>query len=305
MTTGRIRRVFWLSAFLCAATWAGMTVAKGSNARPEGFPERPTGFDTRPVRKMTAAERQQVRAYREAVKAWFQEHGRPGRKEAQVRAESPRKHQAGTATRKGGAAQRAVGTIVYDDGSLNSTFETDGTGVVGNQFSTANGAPLAPSSLTFVSFYMEQFTLTFTEQENPQGFTPDYNATVQIFGQLNGTTAPLLTSFFLSNLNYGFNQMTFATPIDLAGNNSFLVGIVEGGYTGFFGGDLLGLDSSTVGSQGFHGFHGYLGGMGQGPVVNLVSFQPFINPPRNGMLRVGGNILIPVELMEFDSQAGE
>lgn len=174
------------------------------------------------------------------------------------------------------ANKAVVGTIQYDTGTVTGT---PGAGLVslmvGNQFDTAIGGPvMASGSVTMVSFYLNT--------------TGGASAFISLYGPVNGTTAPKLTSALFSGLVSGFNTVTFAPAINYSGP-SFLAGVWLAGATA----DVVGLDSN-LGTQGAHG----IAIDDAFPSSTGTNFQTLPGSV-NAIVRPTGNILVPVELMSF------
>ncbi len=169
---------------------------------------------------------------------------------------------------------RVAGLIQYDDGVVTaipglSSFS------FGNQFSTAAGSPVnANGSVTQLQFYMAS------------GAGTD-GVWVSVFGPVAGTTAPVLSSAFVSVIagSATWSTHTFASPVTYTGA-SFLAGVW------YLGGDSVGLGSGTSAGQGHHGM-----------MINDVAGTGFSTlPGLNALVRAGGDVLVPVELMSFSVQ---
>jgi len=173
------------------------------------------------------------------------------------------------------APKRAPGTIQYDDGVASGPATAPTSQMHGNQFDSGNLNPvMSNGSVTQVDFYMVSVGGT--------------GAFVTIMDQVNGTTANLLISTQATGLNSGtFNNFVFTTPINYAGN-TFLAGVWLNAAPP--GADALGLGSGTVGGQGHHGV-----------VINDVTPTAFTTVPSvNYLIRPTGNIITPVELINFE-----
>ena len=168
------------------------------------------------------------------------------------------------------------GSVIYDPGAPADFFRTDtgaGNQIVGNVFNSAAGSPLlATGSITH-----------FTVFPN----VADGNVIISLLGPPAGTTAAPVIGFTVSGIvsNY-FNQIGVAP---LAIGSSFLVGQYVGTY---LGPDSIGIRTATTNGQGYHAMQ-----------INYVSpavatgFQTI--PGQNAMVRLRGNLLVPVELMRF------
>ena len=183
--------------------------------------------------------------------------------------------------RVGPDAPAVVGTVQYDTG-VNAGFHPDsGLRVAGNRFNSHLGGPLLMTGMVSMATIFPQ-----------NGGGPQY---FSLFGPPNGTTAMLLMFFLVSGVVGGaFN--TFAVSPAQAVGPDFL-----GMWMGFFGGTpsgLLGMDNMTnPGQVGFHAMSGLYSATNGGIVINL---QNVAN--RNAMFRATGDILVPVELMDFKLQ---
>ena len=180
----------------------------------------------------------------------------------------------GTVVRVGPAVHQVVGTVQYDTG-VNVGFHPDvGQRVVGNRFNSDMGGPLLMTGMVTMATLFPQNA----------GFQ-----SLSICGAPNGTTAMVLAFFSANLIANQFNAVTL-TPAVTVGPD-FL-----GLFIGFYGGTpagLLGMDDMiNPGQVGFHAMSGtYVGGM---TVNNLATV-----PNRNAMFRATGDILVPVELMDF------
>lgn len=168
----------------------------------------------------------------------------------------------------------ALGTIIYDTGTA-SFVATVSSSTVGNQFDSAFGAPVMTSgSVTMVSFYLLGLGGSA--------------AFVTVYGPVMGTTASPLSSMSFGGLGLGFNTVTFAGGVSYTGS-SFLAGIWNLNTVATPTNDALGLDPNTTAGQGFHAM-----------VINDVtgtSFQTI--PSLNSIVGASGDVLTPVELMDF------
>lgn len=175
------------------------------------------------------------------------------------------------------AAPDLVTTIVYDPGAPADAFygvaQAGPSGCIGNRFNSDSGFALLASGT------IDRFT-----------FYPLANGsvTISLYGPLSGTAAPLIDLFGVSGVvNYVFNAAALATP--MAVGPSFLAGL----YVGTWGGieDSIGIRNATTNGQGYHGMqinYGNISGTG---------FEALGST--NAMIRVHGNLRVPVELMSF------
>jgi len=169
----------------------------------------------------------------------------------------------------GSPANRAVGTIQYDNGAFTAVPGTTSF-CWGNRFNTAAGNPLTASgTISQLSWFMAS------------GAGTD-NVFLSYFDQLAGSTANVIASVSVPAPNPGgFN--TRATAVNYVGN-TFLAGVW------FVSGDTPGLGSGTTGGQGFHAMLiNDIVGTGYQPVASF-----------NALVRASGNVVIPVELTGFE-----
>lgn len=170
----------------------------------------------------------------------------------------------------GGADRPQVfGTIFYDDGVLTHLPGTEGTW--GNQFDTANGTGvLVSGSVTRMSFFL---------------FAASGNVFISVYGPVSGTAASPLISVSVppNNGSSAFNSWTFASPVNYSGP-SFLAGVW------YIAGDSVGLATGTTGGQGHHGMF----------IEDIVGTGFSLISGINGMVGASGNVVIPVELMDFE-----
>ncbi len=224
-------------------------------------------WDAEAAKKMSRADRM---AAQQAFKAEMEKAARasgwvPGKKQPFA-----------SVGRQAAPPNKVVGAIVYDTGALGTcclAFKS-----IGNQFDTAlnpAGTALSPvmmsGSITMASFFMAD--------------TDGGGAFITVFDQLAGTTANKITSFFTS-MTVATNLKSFATPIAYVGS-SFLAGVWQNG-TGTDD-DRLAVATGTVAGQGWHGMSISSGG---GAFVSLGTL--------NGAFRVSGDVLTPVELLNFE-----
>ena len=172
------------------------------------------------------------------------------------------------------SAPEGTGTIQYDPGAPNDTIlaSTVPSRVFGNIFNSRSGSPLSPGTVTQVSFYAANTGGNMT------------SAIVRI-APLGG--APFTTLAVTSPAIDAFN----AVPVSVAVGPSFFVGVdgLRSATGGGFSGVPVGGRSASYAGQGFHGVRRTPGGV---PSVTLSGI--------NAMVRASGNIVIPVELLEFE-----
>jgi hypothetical protein len=167
---------------------------------------------------------------------------------------------------------QVVGTITYDTG-VNAGFPPDtGAIVVGNRFNSALGGPLLMTGMVTMA-------VIFPQNGGNNSFT--------FFGPPNGAgSATQIGAIQVANMLAGVFNTVAVTGITVGPD--FL-----GAFYGQFGGTpgLVGLDSNQVNGQGFHAFQATTA------LPQITMFAPIAN--RNAMYRVVGDVLTPVELMNF------
>ncbi|MCB1056371.1 MAG: hypothetical protein KDD11_12795 [Acidobacteria bacterium] len=221
------------------------------------------------LQKLTATERRSL---------WFELK----KDQAMARGQQPLKAGSGLkATARTGHAQnaveRAVGSIVYDDGVITNSF--GGGAIIGNRFNTATGNPLMVSGTvsTVVGVVVQGPAFTTSSAgfviEGPQ---TGGGGAFAIFSTFTGATGVTDTVTF-AGLGASYTGSSFFV----------LFGDFANSYVPAFG-------TGSTQSQGHHGVVGYTGGMGP----NITSTFDF-GGTLNGLVRVTGNVL-PVELMSFD-----
>jgi hypothetical protein len=196
--------------------------------------------------------------------------GRPNARKAEVKylTESP---------------ELVVGTVQYDTGT-NAGFHPDGANgtnlnrVVGNRFNSALGGPLlAAGTVTMLTV----FPANNGTQSVSIGSAPSTMNTVMVFDYI---TANMMAA--------QFNVVTVAPAVSVTAD---FVGLFLGTFGSTQAAGLLGMSDMATMGQGYHALEGfYLSGM-VGTMFQTV-------PNRNAMLRASGNILTPVELMDFKIQ---
>ena len=173
-------------------------------------------------------------------------------------------------------APDVVGTVQYDTG-FNAGFHPDvGLRVVGNRFNTALGVPLLMTGMvSMVTLWPQQAGAQYVSFFNPP----------------NGSTAMVIDFFLVTLAANQFNTVTLSMQEPVGPD--FL-----GMFMGFFGGTpsgLLAMDDMTNAGQGFHAWSGTY--TSAGTVTNVAPV-----PNRNALFRSTGDILVPVELMDFKVQ---
>jgi hypothetical protein len=171
-------------------------------------------------------------------------------------------------------ASRVVGTITYDTGAPNAGYSAGSGGhAVGNVFDSAAGAPLLASGMLSTAYvFMNGGTQFFLSG----------------FGVPNATGTA--TRFMYLNINGvvpgTFNQVTgLAQPV----GPTFLMCMYD------WSGRQVGMDNASAAGQGFHAFS----------INTHYSTPPYLGTGfatiagRNALIRARGNLLVPVELMNF------
>jgi hypothetical protein len=163
-----------------------------------------------------------------------------------------------------------VGTIVYDTGVPNAGFHPGPKNNAGNRFNSDMGGPLLMTGqLTMIAFF------------------PNVSGTgfVTAFGPPDGAgVAPNLGSFGVSGIVPNqFNTVSVgAIPV----GPDFLAGAWETTTL------RQGMDNMSVAPQGFHAFDLNTNFPNSGTGFAAI-------PGQNALVRATGNILVPVELMNF------
>jgi hypothetical protein len=176
------------------------------------------------------------------------------------------------------AVPEIVGTITYDTG-VNVGFHPDSpmaaqNRVVGNRFDSHLGEPLLMTG-------MVSFITVFPANNGPQSVSialpPNTMNTAMVLDFVN---APMMAG--------AFNQVPFVPPITVGPD--FLATFL-GTFGTFHAAGLLGMSDMATMGQGYHAVQAfYFAGMAT--MIEVV-------PSRNAMLRVTGNLLFPVELLDF------
>ena len=174
----------------------------------------------------------------------------------------------------GKSTDNIFGTITYEPGAPADAFasEPGGNNVVSNHFNSAMGGPLRPGNLTGATFFPGIVQGT---------------AVVSVMGPPAGGQATIIGVTYLT----GIAGNTFNT----VNIGPFAVGadFMAGMYVGAFGGtDQIGLRNASVNGQGFHAVQ--MNFIGTNTATGVVPL-----PGQNAMFRASGNLLVPVELMDF------
>ncbi len=221
-------------------------------------------WDAEAVKSMSREERL---AYQQAYKAELEGLAReqgwvPGEKRAFE-----------SAGRQARPPHKALGWITYHSGLLGTCCQPGFS--LGNQFDSAlnpAGTAISPvmmsGSITMAAFVMVA--------------VGGGDVFISFFHNQSGTMADPITSIIVPVVS-GSTTVTFGTPIDYSGS-SFLAAIWQGG------GDQLAVANGTVGAQGFHGMS-----------INDIAGTGFTTlATLNAAISVGGNVLTPVELLNFE-----
>lgn len=181
------------------------------------------------------------------------------------------------ARRQGRGTDNVVGTITYEPGAPADTFmsEPGGNDNIANRFNSAQGGPLRPGNLTGVTFFPGIVSAT---------------AILSVMGPPVGGNATIIgITYLLGIVGNTFNTVNvgpFAVGAD------FMAGQYVGGFAGT---DQVGLRSASVNGQGFHAHQ--MNFVGTNTATGVTPL-----PGQNVMFRATGNILVPVELMDFQVQ---
>jgi hypothetical protein len=182
------------------------------------------------------------------------------------------------------APQFVVGTVQYDTGT-NAGFHPDGANganlnrIVGNRFNSALGGPLLAAG------YVTMLTVFPANAGNQS---------------LSITTAPstmgtvMVLDFLQANLMAAqFNTVVVTPAVPVTAD---FIGFFLGTFGATQPTGLLGMSDMTTMSQTYHAVEGFYNlTLMVGTMV-----QPVAN--RNAMMRATGDILTPVELMDFKIQ---
>ncbi len=174
--------------------------------------------------------------------------------------------------RQAAPPNKAAGTITYHSGAIGPCCIPNN--VVGNQFDFALN-----TAMTAISPVMMSGSITMATFEMVALGAP--NIVVAFYGPVAGSSAPLRT-FFSVSASTGVN--TFSLTYAYTGS-SFLAGVWN--FTPFSASPAVA--TGTVGGQGFHGMSLASGGLS---FVTLGTL--------NGAISVSGNVLTPVELLNFE-----
>jgi len=190
----------------------------------------------------------------------------------------------------GPAVPKAFGTIQYDTG-IPMAFPTVPFRSFGNQFNTAlnpAGTAIAPVQVS------GSVTHLVWGMWGPATATV-WTFFIELYGPVSGTSAPFLASWNLG-VSAGTAPVlvgwTLMTPVNYTGP-SFLAAFYNGNgaTTPPLDGPAPLFDAGTTGGQGYHGM-----GINWGPGTGT-GFVPM--PTLNAIMWPTGNVLTPVELMNF------
>jgi hypothetical protein len=168
-----------------------------------------------------------------------------------------------------------VGTVQYEPGAPADLFRSGSSNeIYANLFNSGNGTALQAGTVSAASFY-------------PGNVTGVY-AVISAFGApTGGGGAPGLAIYYVSGVApFTFNNIS----MNLGVGPTFVLGQ----YAGLFDGpDSAGMRNATYNGQGFHGAQ--LNFLSAGLATGFT-----LLPEENAMIRASGDILIPVELMNFE-----
>lgn len=176
-----------------------------------------------------------------------------------------------------------VGPAIYDTG-VNAGFHPDVPAgspnvnrIVGNRFNSALGQPLLMTGmLTMLTVF-------------PAG--TGYQS-VSVGGTPNTMGSAAVLDFQAASVMAGvFNQITLTAPVTVPAD---FVAVFVGTFDGTDTAGLLGMSDMQQDGQGYHALEGFYNG------GNQTMLTPVAN--RNAMIRAVGDILTPVELMDFKIQ---
>jgi hypothetical protein len=172
-----------------------------------------------------------------------------------------------------------VGTITYDTG-VNAGFHPDApvagqNRFVGNRFNSALGAPLLMTG-------MVSMLTAYPAQDGVQSVSiataPTTMDTAMVIVFLN---APMM--------GHQFNSVTFSPNVTVGPD---FLGLFLGAFSVHQPAGLVGMSDMGTKGQGYHAIEGFYD-RGLATMIQPV-------PGRNAMLRVTVDILVPVELMDFE-----
>jgi len=176
----------------------------------------------------------------------------------------------GSTTARPGTGELGTGLIQYEPGAPADVIATSPlTLMVGNIFNSHLGLPLSSGTVSQVSWYQAQIGTVVTSI--PFKVLPP--------GSPFSTAANIAPT-----ASYAFQVATVFTASQAVGTQ-FFAGFAAG--QGSFGN--IGLRSATINTQGFHGVQRNFSPANSTPL-----------PGQNAMVRIAGNVIIPVELLEFE-----
>jgi hypothetical protein len=179
-------------------------------------------------------------------------------------------------------APELIGTVTYDTG-VNAGFHPDATvgnlnRCVGNRFNTALGGPLLATG-------MVSMLTVFPANNGTQS--------ISIATAPNAGGTAMVLDFLAANMMANqFNAVTIAPAVAVT---SDFVGFFLGLFGATQPAGLIGMSDMQNLGQGYHAVEGFYFGSALATMVTPVA-------NRNAMLRVTGDILVPVELMDFKIQ---
>lgn len=184
-------------------------------------------------------------------------------------------------SKRGLEAAKVAGTnITYDTGTVTGGSIGTASQMVGNRFNTGSGLPVETSgSITQITFDM---VVTFFG-----------SAVWSLYTDIVGTMADQVTSMARPGIMTGLNTLAVMSPTtdNAYMNGTFLAGIWQ------FDPTMTGLayDTGSTNGQGFHGIS--LNDAAVGTMLNS-TVTAGANPV-NFIFRVSGDVVTPIELMDF------
>ncbi len=263
---------------LCIVAPAAVLVAQSTAEVQAPQTERPR-LDREAMQEMTFEERRAyLREFRQARRAWAEAQG--------LTTEEPTVQKLETPLQVEEKGTRAPGTsIQYDTGTAG--YSIAGFNVIGNRFDSALNAagtsvlPVESSgTLTQITFYLVNSPLspfaTWTLFTNIN--TGAATANPKTFG----TVSPVATGLNTTTVNQTYQ------------NGAFVLGILQTSGISV----TVGLDSGQLSAQGFHAVS--ISSLGAG-LNDLTAGQAggAANQGLNAIVRVSGDVAVPVELMNF------
>ncbi len=186
-------------------------------------------------------------------------------------------------------AVEGTGTVQYDPGAPSQFVTATGqASYIGNLFNTRNGAPLEGGTITRLSWYQGNGcpSVDCNVERTGPGNGMTYFAQVVVFPEQG--TFNNVAGYFVTVNEFAFNSVGVSVQVP----TTFFVGnLVPTGSPGegTVAWGSVGAATGTYNGQGFHGHQRSFLGSNSSPVQGL-----------NVVMRATGNIVIPVELLEFE-----